>query len=249
MRLLRILPIVFGLIILGGCLSEASNPVGSMPDQASATHDAFSALDAEHVGKNNNIRTTECQIGFDLLLDDVSTNKVRSDGLGAYHDGVDRVMVATGSGPGFRFDTNGSQKLEASNDRRRVTLDFSGTAAEDNVGFAASLRGVDMRFVKSDGGLDLCSLGNPDDATDARSNTGQVPIGIRFLTASGDDHGLRYGCTESTGPAAEPALVTRTGAFTWTLESTYACLRNDGVMLEDNLTMPFFITITDQNAP
>lgn len=194
--------------------------------------------------------TQECQIGFNLTFVDTkySTSPVQSDiidMIGTYENGVDKVQVGTGSGPGFRFDTNGNQKLEGKNDKRLVTLNFPSHDVENELfTFAGQnvARGIDLRFDKSDGGLNLCALNGPP----------TVPMTLRFAVPdTKDGYILRYGGTTVTGVdcGVDEVTVTRTGTepAEWVLASgPTACLLPTHGAIMAVVAMPFAFTITAQ---
>lgn len=211
-------------------------------------------------------KTQECQIKFDLTFGDFGgdgiADPMRSDGLGTYYSGVDRVGAGTGSGDGFRFDTNGSQKIEANNDRRWVTLDFSGTAfpgANETDGLGNPIpKGIDLRFTDHPDGtrLNLCALevGESD----------HVPVTIRFnasdveFNPSDANAELGYGGVsrgfDCGPPGVSEVTVTRTALDTWVLESgptaCYTTRDPDGTMNQFQfrglVDMPFKFTIVAQ---
>ena len=188
---------------------------------------------------------TESQLGFDLTINTATTagapTGVRGDGSPDYSDGSQKVMVATGGGPGFRFDTNGSQKVEHPNDQRHVSIDLDGDGTQE------ILSGVDFRFDRGLGGLDLCSM-NPGGASET------VPAVMRF--EDGGTKALSWGCREAhdsqtlLGP---PLAVTRLadvdGRRQWRMDGTTACLRSGdgfGPLLDPSLDVPVSFTITEQ---
>ena len=196
--------------------------------------------------------TQECQIGFDLTLDD--SQPVRSDGGDQYQDAIDKVQVSTGSGPGFRFDTNGNQKLQGRNDTRLVTLVFPSLDVEgEPFTFAGQsvTRGIDLRFdiqpsANSDEGLNLCAL-------DINNGVGTVSAKIRFaVPGTKEGYRLRYGGITSTGKncgrlGVEEIKVTRKGETTWELVSgPTACLLPDRGEIMAVIAMPIAFTITAQ---
>jgi hypothetical protein len=191
-----------------------------------------------------------CQIDFDAVFDDLGLDGVRSDGKGAY-------SAFTGSGPGFRLDTNGSQKLERKNDDRKVTIDFSSQPCSggwfENVGFCEELKGIDMRFDLTTGGLDLCSL-------PAGGESGSVTLHLGFLAADNSSRVLSYGCLAGEGGPvignSAEAAVARIDGTTWYITGQSACLRDGGIFgsivdgTDDNpLSVPFGLTITAVGAP
>ena len=203
--------------------------------------------------------TTGCQLDFDVAFADAATDGVVSDLLGLYQHMIDKVTAATGSGPGFRLDTNGSQKLEGAGGTRELCIDLD----EDGViATAGECSGVDLRFDKTvpndDGsfGLDLCSLTSVGDS-------GTVGLEISFLNDTGDRRMLSYvtQCWDRDGnldpaSASEKVTVTRTsvsvdgvGADEWTVVGNTACLRDGDLFFGPSLgdvTAPFEFTLTAQ---
>lgn len=181
-----------------------------------------------------------CKVEFDLTLSDALP--VHTDGGGIYSNGVDRVAVFTGSGPGFRFDTNGSQKLEARNDERWIRLDFTGTAWEGIVA-PGDDKGTDLRFSNQGPGLDLCAM--------PIGSSGEVGVDLPFEASDGTVTGLKYGGTTFSGGVctAPKATVTRTSQTTWDMASgATACVVRAGNILDQSVAMPFALTITAQGA-
>lgn len=189
----------------------------------------------------------------------VFTDGVVSDGIRLYQNEVDKVIALTGSGPGFRLDTNGSQKIEGGRATRElcIDLDEDGVIDQGEVGDPADeCSGVDLRFNRSgvDGnvGLDLCSLQNVGDF-------GTVGVDIGFLL-NGDRHTLSYidGCPDQDGAQSDSAssvTVMRTKAVAegddvdeWTVAGDTACLRTGGIFGASlgDVTAPFEMTLTAQ---
>ncbi len=184
-----------------------------------------------------------------------------SDG-GLYCDNnkTDKILVFTGRGPGFRFDTKqGKGKSVAA---RFVQINFPGgditvNDADTNPHtYASGLYEIDFRFDLSGGGLELGAL--------AIDGSGEVPIGIRIKTMDGLELGLLgYGDAPQlfSDPTlignqcmlnnTENAVVTRTHADAWTIESNSgnpaACLwvghANFNGQPGEVVDMPFFFTI------
>ena len=219
-----------------------------------------------------NIKPQECHVHFDLTLHEAKP--VRSDRPGQslanrmYQSNVDRVEVFTGSGDGFRFDTNGSQKIEWKTDKRWAILDFRGT------GFESSMetdedgnpvpRGIDMRFrPHSDGTqLNLCALdvGTSDD----------VPMGMGSIALGPDSKGVEantllmysgvtgdgsFDCGVQPDPfnpgqTVQEVTVSRVDQDTWQLVSgpTACLLTGPGNDLQflGVVQMPFTATIVAQ---
>lgn len=217
---------------------------------------------------DNGALGNECAIEFEALfdfdVDDMAGDGVSNDLLGNY-------VAGTGSGPGFRLDTNGSIKLERNNDTRFINIDFNVAGVCDENGdfptaaFCTLMKGVDLRFDRDIEPLNLCEL---DD-----NQTGLVSLKFTFEAEPGNTlrntfrgrdnkdpttlH-LRYGCWPGAGDSAgyHPAEVTRLDEFTWYIEGKTACLHtNLGNSYLDSkgelglLNMPFGLTITDINKP
>lgn len=223
-----------------GCQDAPTGPIGSV-DATLSSHKPGHEPGGGGGGGGPPDGEEGCQVEFDLVLDDVLP--VHSDGGGIYANGADRVVVFTGSsGPGFRFDTNGSQKLDARNDRRWVRLDFTGTAVEGIVA-PGDLKGTDVRFSNQAPGLDLCGM--------EVGGSGTIGMDWPFEAADGDRYGLKYGGTTFSGNVctAPKATVTRTSQTTWDVESgATACIVREGNILHQSVAMPFAFTITAQGA-
>ena len=211
-----------------GCQEQGSGPVGLeglgiLLDKTETKH--------SHGGGGGD-KTQDCQIRFDLTLGTLTDPVVRSDNGELYKDGLDRVSVHTGSGDGFRFDTNGgSQKLEKNNDIRRVTLDFTGTGPEHDTNFKSLMKkvdgvpipkGIDLRFTKDKGGLklDLCALDVYE--------SGTVSVALTFLDLEGSVWTLRYGGVRLGIDCGAEVRVTRTNDDTWQLASGPTACLNKG---------------------
>lgn len=211
-------------------------------------------------GGNGGQTANECQISFEVAFRDAEADGVVSDAWGSYQDGMERIMAETGSGPGFRLDTNGgSQKLEGAGGTRElcIDLDENGVIVQGEVGdLADECSGGGLVFNKSgvDGnvGLDLCSLQNVGDL-------GTVGVDIGFLL-NGENHTLSYvdGCPDGDGSQSDNAssvTVIRTKAVAegdavdeWTVTGDTACLRNGGIFGPSlgDVTAPFEMTLTAQ---
>jgi len=139
---------------------------------------------------NDSTQPSECMLDFDAEFDDLEED-------GVYSDGIDVPYYAFG-GTGLRLDTNGSMKLERSNDTRFVTIDFSKTTDDSGnvldcsrndahspfgaAGFCTEQKGVDMRFehqvqVLEENGLCLQGLGEV--------NARRISMGFLFLQSPG----------------------------------------------------------------
>jgi len=208
-------------------------------------------------GQPNN-DTTDCQIDFSVEF--TAGNVILGDGLGAYPDPLDSKDKSggeTGSGPGFRFDTNGKMQVDTVRDRR--WLEINPVAVPDFGGLnnVEHFSGADFRFHLPAGGLDLCSLsvGVP----------GFVPMVLAFADDGGTEWSLLYDCIfHDTSPIgttghSDKAQVTRTvgnagewqSGDKWTITGTDACLISSHnyatatVDLEqDNLPATFEMKIT-----
>ena len=53
---------------------------------------------------------TGCELNFCIVFADDGNHELTSDSLGKYCHGTDKVLVFTGKGPGFGFDTTQSGK-------------------------------------------------------------------------------------------------------------------------------------------
>ena len=235
---------------LGLMFALAVAPVEAKPNKCLENPDA-PGCGGGGGGKGDD--TTACKIDFDAKFRDTGTDGVKSDdGVMSdgdpvfYRDGEQRMMIRTGSGPGFRFDTNGgSQKLEGAGGVRELALTVPYFESSGNSLISS---GVDLRFDLSAGGLDLCSLN-----VDA---TGEVGLNILFEDNGGTKWTVKYsaGCADEYGTSSSPVDVTRTGervgnvgVDTWTIEGVTACLfEYDGPMVGGPQTMPFLMTITAQ---
>ena len=227
---------------------------------------------------DNGALGNECAIEFEAAFVD-REGEEGEEGDGVSSDGGGNYVAGTGSGPGFRLDTNGSIKLERNNDTRFITIDFNVAGVCDEYGdfptaaFCTEKKGVDLRFDRDIEPLNLCELDY--------NQTGFVSLKFTFEAEPGNTlrntfrgrdnkdpttlH-LRYGCWPDAQPddldRYHPAEVTRLDEFTWYIEGEMACLHtNLGnsylVLVPDSsdelelglLTMPFGLTITDINKP
>ena len=219
-------------------------------------------------GGNGGRTANECQIGFDVLFRDAMTadgllftDGVVSDDRGLYRNKVDKVMALTGSGPGFRLDTNGgSQKLEGAGGTRElcIDLDEDGVIVQGEVGDPADeCSGGGLGFNKSgvDGnvGLDLCSLQNVGDFGTVGVDIGFLLNGERYTLSYVDGCPAQYGISQSD--TASGVTVMRTKAVAggdlvdeWTVAGDTACLRNGGIFgpSQGDVTAPFEMTLTAQ---
>ena len=208
-------------------------------------------------GANDNLVAEFC-----LNMDNL-TPGFGSDGNDYCHSKKEHVIVRTGSGPGFRFDSNSTKKAP----KRTVSVNFPGTLGEvrvyDDTGnflntFLSMGYEIDLRFNQKNGGLDLGSLSPGDE--------GFVPIDVNLESADGmDSIGISYSVdtvpfshgylTEQTctGNNTLEARVKRDSDTVWVIESnplnSNACLwdMNSDLLLQQQGTvvnMPFKFTIT-----
>ena len=198
---------------------------------------------------SGNLQATFCLTIYDPEPD---SNYVRTDGGGptppVYCDEEQVVQVSTGSGPGFRWDTNLQNSLKAT--RKFGTARWVYMNILDD-SMALDLREIDFRFHR-DPGLDLGSLVPLDEGVypnicETGVCTGNVLAWLRYQTEPGvvnaDDFDetdwgiLAFGALEGqinetaqgddTHDLARTCLldaapgikVTRTHADTWILES------------------------------
>ena len=216
--------------VVGGSLVGCADAglVGVAPDESSLT------------GPQLAPPSSKCILGFDLTM--VETNPVRSDVGRQYINKQEKVVVFTGSGDGFRFDTNGSQQVETADDPRHVLFDFAGTGAEGDASF---LSGVDFRFTS---GLNLC--------TQPVGTSRNVTAGINFVSRMnpGINGRLQYGGRwppkgHDCGALVSPVTVTRDATDRWSFTSgSSACLYyyTGSWVFVDVVPMPIAFTITAQ---
>ena len=187
---------------------------------------------------------------FCLTIDiETSSLYIESDGdsptdtLEYCADSKEKVAVGTGSGPGFRFDTNlqNDHRERKFGNARLVFMDITGLT-QARVAFE-----IDFRFDLPSGGLDLGSLAVPDDVVGCPTPgacEGTVAASLRYYagadvaTADFPDQNwgkLGFGAIHANiddiddlahnaarkclAPESRKIRVTRTGAETWTLES------------------------------
>ena len=177
---------------------------------------------------------------------------------------IDKILVFTGNGPGFRFDTNKGKSTAV----RYVQFNFSGGSitVDDADGFAhtfnSGLYEIDFRFDVDSGGLPLEDL-------DENGGTGVVPIGIRIQTLDGTELGL-LGYGDAPFLFSDPsfdttcmlnntsgALVTRVAADEWIIETDplnlSACLwvghSNFAGQVGTVVEMPYAFTIVVDPKP
>ena len=251
-RILLLLPILLGFSINSWAApGECSGPKEDRPDQCGG-------------GGQPNNDTTDCKIDFSVEF--TPSNVILSDGKGAYPDPADSKDKSGGgthSGPGFRFDTNGTQRLETARDTRWLEInpvpvpDFGGMNNFEH------FSGADFRFHLPAGGLDLCSLD--------KNGSGDVPMILAFVDDGGTQWALLYDCIfHDTAPIKDSTkgdgsrvkvTVTRnkgdaggwTKGDTWTITGTDACLISSDnyatstpVLQAANLSADFEMTIEAQ---
>lgn len=175
-----------------------------------------------------------CDLSFDLTIQQgfaIAGDLVGDD----YSNGVDRVQIS-GDGEGWRFDTNGSQKLDARNDKRKASVTLAGYADGNTP------RGIDMRRGTDGPGLNFCEL-------DTVGESVQVPVIVMFANdTDGSTTTVRYGgqTLDGSNCPADEATVTRT-ATGWTMVSgADACVVEPGGVLGAIVPMPFSFTLTQQ---
>jgi hypothetical protein len=208
-------------------------------------------------GGNDNLVAEFC-----LDMNDL-TPGFGSDGNEYCHSKKEHVIVRTGAGPGFRFDSNSTKKAP----KRTVSVSFPGILGEvdiydDNNNFLTTFLSmgyeIDLRFNQKNGGLDLGSL-NP-------GNHGFVPVDVSLESADGmDSIGISYSVDTvpfshghlaeqtCTGKNTLEARVERISSTSWVVESnplnSNACLwdMNSDLLLQQKGTvvnLPFRLKIT-----
>ena len=178
-----------------------------------------------------------CSLEFDLTIE---AGQLHSDAGGDYRNGVDKVIVFTGTqGDGFRFAT--PAKGKGKNDPRRVKLDFTGTPWEALLVAPDELISIDLRFSNQDPGLNLCAI-------NGSSNSVAVNIAFESSGFESGSGGLKYGGTTFLGEScgSQLANVERTSETEWKMSGTTACIATGGSIVGDPFTMPFAFTLTAQ---
>ena len=188
-----------------------------------------------------------CEINF--CIDFADGHELANDNNGGYCHGTDKVLVFTGKGPGFGFDTMQSGKGKTMT--RYLDIDLTA------FGEGALQKQVVLKFDKSGdpSGLDLCSL---DSESVSGGQEGMVGLAISYEVDGAPDNSntLTYGAP-ADAPCGTKVTVTRTAPDTWTIAATVACLwdgqkdalvfngdRNRDIIGE-NLDVSFFATITE----
>ena len=207
---------------------------------------------------------TSCEINFCMVFADDDNHELTSDGYedvdhvdGEYCHGTDKVLVFTGKGPGFGFDTMQSGKGKTTT--RFLNIDLTNTALDLPLSEKVALqKKVVLKFDKSGdpSGLNLCDL-------DSLGKEGMVGLAISYEVkgATDNSHTLTYGAPgfPAGTECGERVTVTRTGENpnTWEIAATVACLwdgqkdalvfngeRNREILGEE-LDVSFFATITE----
>ncbi len=154
---------------------------------------------------------TTCEINFCIRFD--AGLKLTNDVVDEYCHGTDKVLVFTGKGPGFGFDTMQSGKGKTMT--RYLNIDVTAFLGDEG----QLQKKVVLKFDKSGNpsGLDLCSLEN--------GGTGEVGLAISYEVVGATDNSntLTYGAP-AHAPCGDKATVTRTASNMWTIDATVACL-------------------------
>ena len=203
-----------------GILSNKDNcPDKPNTDQSDADGDGIG--DVCDPGGGTDPGGSTCQLGFDVTVTDGAS--IYSDDGGDYSDGSQRVLAFTGSGDGWRFDTNGNGKKSGVRSLGiDLPTDIASLLGTDDTG----PRTVDMRFHPPE--LNLCEIGV------SLANPSTVNVGISFPVGNTTlfPYGAtaRYGatgCPDGSGGFgdSEEISVSRdleTGI--WTFVGTTACM-------------------------
>ncbi|MCH9027520.1 MAG: hypothetical protein IIA05_10425 [Proteobacteria bacterium] len=194
---------------------------------------------------------TSCEINF--CIDFADSHEVTSDGFdgGEYCHGTDKVLVFTGNGPGFGFDTMQSGKGKSMTRYLNINIDVADS------GIRALQKKVVLKFDKSGdpSGLDLCSL---DSESVSGGQEGMVGLAISYKVDGATDNSntLTYGAPAGA-PCGTKVTVTRINDGTWTIAATKACLwdgQKDALVfkgsvnreiIDDDVDASFFATITE----
>ncbi len=198
---------------------------------------------------------TTCEINFCIDFADgheLANDNLANDNNDGYCHGTDKVLVFTGKGPGFGFDTTQSGKGKTMTRFLFMDLTDFGVGKVDGVG--EPKENVVFKFDKSGdpSGLDLCSL---------KSNgaPGEVGLAISYEVDGATDNSntLTYGAPADAA-CGKKVTVTRTAADTWTIAGTTACLwdgqkdalvfngsRNRDIIGPEDQDVSFIATITE----
>jgi hypothetical protein len=207
------------------------------PSQSDADGDGIG--DACDTGDPGGTDPGACAVKFDLT---VGNGLVYSDGPGnnndgVYRDGVDKVLVFTGSGgDGWRFDTNANMKPGSKNEKRYLGMSMAGVM-DSNDGLISDITGVgnedrlavDARFGPQD--LNLCGIqfGLTDSVSlgiGFASEKPEFPYGVSVHYGAGNCPLDGGGYEQSSRVAVtRTGTVAETGADTWRFEGSQACLK------------------------
>ena len=189
---------------------------------------------------------TSCELNFDIVF--AGNHKLTSDSFdgGKYSHGTDKVLVFTGKGPGFGFDTMQSGKGKSMT--RYLNIDLTATVVK-----SVLQKKVVLKFDKSGdpSGLDLCLLQD--------NGTGMVGLAISYEVDGATDNSntLTYGAPAGVHSCGTEVTVTHIGGSTWTIAGTNACLwdgQKDALIfkgspnreiLDADVDVSFFATITE----
>lgn len=252
------LTVLTSLMLMGACffISSTVSPVMAAPPDCNTEV----SKRCKNTGGGNEDGVLVAKFCLAITADSfgLAGDDSPSDG-GLYCDKnkKDKIMVFTGHGPGFRFDTNKGKSTAV----RYVQLNFPGgiITVDDANGVSHTYRSglyeIDFRFDLDSGGLDLGGIANP--------GTGTEPIGIRIQALDGNEQGL-LGYGDAASLFSDPslnttcmasntanALVTRIAADEWIIESdpsnSIACLwvghSNFSGQPGTRVEMPFDFTI------
>ena len=202
---------------------------------------------------------TSCELNLCIVFD--GNHKLTSDGFkrdgfepGEYCHGTDKVLVFTGKGPGFGFDTTQSGKGKTMS--RYLNIDLMDIDLKSPHKLSENFEKTNKVVFKFDksgdpSGLDLCLLETTGD--------GGLAISYEVEGAVDNSNTLTYGAP-AAAPCGDPVTVTRTASDTWTIAGTTACLwdgqkdalvfkgeRNRVIIGGDvsGLAVSFFATITE----
>ncbi len=155
---------------------------------------------------------------FDLTIKMGNYEHINADVTGKYHDSSKDHVQISGSGPGFRFDTNGQNTSKPSRFERARWVIMSFTGATPSKNFE-----IDFRFNQTNG-LDLGLLEEHESGTVAASL--QYYGGDPVTGFNADNYGiLGFGALNAPNPNetcltdAGKIKVTRNTETRWTLES------------------------------
>ena len=207
---------------------------------------------------------TSCELNFCIDFD--NGHDLANDVGDEYCHGTDKVLVFTGKGPGFGFDTTQSGKGKTMSRYLNIDLMDIGLKLPLSENFKPKNKVV-FKFDKSGdpSGLDLCSLEYGSEVRENR-DTGMVGLAISYEVEGAVDNSntLTYGAPGHPADTAcgERVTVTRTdiepNKNTWTIAGTTACLwdgQKDALVFKgelnrnpigtENQDVSFFATITE----